>query len=106
MLLRNRGIRSRVQITGFSLSICHVRRVVEIVDSYLCEHCYVCLIISLINFIPFGLLRNCFIKNAIRSNVLINRFEILPSCSNDSENHLNTFESRFNALTSPFDFIP
>ena len=60
----------------------------------------------LINFIPFGLLRNRFIKNAIRSNVLINRFEILPSRSNDSENRLNAFESRFNALTSPFDFFP
>ena len=90
----------------FSLSICHVRQVVEIVDSYPCDHCYVCLIISLINFIPFGLLINRFIKNAIRSNVLINRFEILPSRSNDSENRLNAFESRFNALTSPFDFFP
>ena len=90
----------------FSLSVCHVRQVVEIVDSYPCDHCYVCLIISLINFIPFGLLRNRFIKNAIRSNVLINRFEILPSRSNDSENRLNAFESRFNALTSPFDFFP
>ena len=37
----------------FSLSVCHVRQVVEIVDSYPCDHCYVCLIISLINFIPF-----------------------------------------------------
>ena len=55
LLLRARGIRSRVQITGFSLSVCCVRRVVEIVDSYPCDHCYVCLIISLINFIPFGL---------------------------------------------------
>ena len=63
------------------------------------------MIISLINFIPFGLLRNHFIKNAIRSNVLINRFEILPSCSNDSENRLNAFENCFNALTSPFDFF-
>ena len=34
----------------FSLSVCHVRQVVEIVDSYPCDHCYVCLIISLINF--------------------------------------------------------
>ena len=34
LLLRARGIRSRVQITGFSLSVCCVRRVVEIVDSY------------------------------------------------------------------------
>ena len=105
MLLRNREIRSQVQITGFSLSIRHVHRVIEIVYSYPCDHCYVCLIISLINFIPFGLMRNRFIKNAIRSNVLINRFEILPSCSNDSENRLNTFESHFNALTSPFDFF-
>ena len=72
--------------TLISLSICRVRRIVEIVDSYLCDHCYICLIISLINFIPFGLSRNRFIKNAIRSNVLINRFEILPSQSNDSEN--------------------
>ena len=88
MLLRGRGMPSRVQITGFSLSVCRVRRVVEIVDSYPCHHCYVCLIISLINFIPFGLLRNRFIKNAIRSNVLINRFEILPSRLNDSENRL------------------
>ena len=106
MLLRDRGIRSPVQITGFSLSVCCVRRVVEIIDSYPCDHCYVCLIISLINFIPFGLLRNRFIKNAIRSNVLINRLEILPSRSNDSENRLNAFESRFNALTTPFDFFP
>ena len=106
LLLRDRGIQSRVQITGFSLSVCRVCRLVEIVDSYPCDHCYVCLIISLINLIPFGLLRNRFIKNAIRSNVLINRFEILPSCSNDSENRLNAFESRFNALTSPFDFSP
>ena len=72
LLLRDRGIRSRVQITGFSLSVCRVCRLVEIVDSYPCDHCYVCLIISLINLIPFGLLRNRFIKNAIRSNVLIN----------------------------------
>ena len=107
------GIRSRVQITSFALSVCLVRRVVEIVDSYPCYHCYVCLIISLINYIPFGLLRNRFIKNAIRWNVLINRFEILPSPSNHSENRLNAFESRynafesrFNALTSPFDFFP
>ena len=50
LFLRDRG--SRVQIMGFSLSICCVRRVVEIiVDSYPCDHCYVCLIISLINFI-------------------------------------------------------
>ena len=49
-------------------------------------------------------LRNRFIKNAIRSNVLINRFEILPSRSNDSENRLNAFKSRFNAWTGPFDF--
>ena len=62
MLLCNRGIRSRVQITSFALSVCLVRRVVEIVDSYPCDHCYVCLIISLINFIPFGLLRNRFIN--------------------------------------------
>ena len=88
MLLRNQGMPTWVQITGFSLSVCRVRRVVEIVDSYPCDHCYVCLIISLINFIPFGLLRNRFIKNAIRSNVLINRFEILPSRLNDSENRL------------------
>ena len=88
MLLHNRGMPSRVQITGFSLIVCRVRRVVEIVDSYPCDHCYVCLIISLINFVPFGLLRNRFIKNAIRSNVLINRFEILPSRLNDSENRL------------------
>ena len=60
LLLRNRGIRSRVQIMGFSLSVCRVRRVVEIVDSYPCDHCYVCLIISLINFIPFGLVRNSY----------------------------------------------
>ena len=99
MLLRNRGIPRQVQVMGFSLSICHVSLVVEVVDSYPCDHCYVCLIISLINFILFGLLRNRFIKNAIRSNVLINRFEILPSRSNDSENRLN-------ALTSPFDFFP
>ena len=105
LLLHNRGIQSGVQITSFSLSVCRVRRVVEIVDSYTCDHCYVCLIISLINFIPFGLLRNRFIKNAIRSNVLINRFEILPSRSNNSENRLNAFDSRFNALTSPFDFF-
>ena len=51
LLLRNRGIRSRVQITGFSLSVCRVRRVVEIVDSYPCDHCYVCLIISFIKSI-------------------------------------------------------
>ena len=62
LLLHNRGIQSRVQITGFSLSVCHVRRVVEVIDSYPCDHCYVCLIISLINFVPFGLLRNHFIK--------------------------------------------
>ena len=62
LLLRNRGIPSRVQVMEFSLSICRVRQVVEIVDGYLCDHCYVCLIISLINFIPFGLLRNRFIK--------------------------------------------
>ena len=99
LLLCNRGIPSRVQSTGFSLSVCRVRRVVEIIDSYPCDHCYVCLIISLINFIPFGLLRDRFIKNAIRSNVLINRFEILPS-------RLNNSESRFNALTSQFDFFP
>ena len=106
LLLRNRGIPSRVQVMGFSLSVCRVRQVVEIIDSYSCDHCYVCLIISLINFIPFGLLRNCFIKNAIRSNVLIKkRFEILPSRLNDSENRLNAFESHFNALTSPFDFF-
>ena len=91
---------------GFSLNVCRVRRVVEIVDSYPCDHCYVCLIISLINFIPFGLLRNRFIKNAIHWNVLINCFKILPSHSNDSENRLNAFESRFNALTSQFDFFP
>ena len=42
-LIRDRGIQSRVQITGFSLSVCRVRRVVEIVDSYPCDHCYVCL---------------------------------------------------------------
>ena len=106
LLLCNQGIRSRVQITGFSLSVCCIHQVVEIVDSYPCDHCYVCLIISLINFIPFGLLRNRFIKNAIHSNFLINRFKILPSRSNDSENRLNAFESRFNALTSPFDFFP
>ena len=106
LLLRNRGIPSQVQIMGFSLSVCRVHRVVEIVYSYPYDHCYVCLIISLINFILFRLLRNRFIKNAIRSNVLINRFKILPSHSNDSENRLNTFESRFNALTSPFDFFP
>ena len=35
LLLRNRGIRSRVQSTGFSLSVCRVRRVVEIIDSYI-----------------------------------------------------------------------
>ena len=105
LLLRNRGIQSRVQVMGFLLSVCRVRQAVEIVDSYPCDHCYVCLIISLINFIPFGLLRNCFIKNVICSNVLIKRFNILPSRSNDSENRLNTFESRFNALTSPFDFF-
>ena len=99
LLLRNRGIPSRVQVMGFSLSVCRVPQVVEIVDSYPCDHCYVCLIISLIKFIPFGLLRNRFIKNAICSNVLINRFEILPSRSNYSENHLN-------ALSSPFDFFP
>ena len=51
-----------VQITGFSLSVCRVRQVVEIVDSYPCDHCYVCLIISLINFIQFGILRNRLIK--------------------------------------------
>ena len=68
---------------AFSLSI---RQVVEIIDSYPCDHCYVCLIISLINFIPFGLLRNRFIKNAIRSNILTNCFKILPSRSKDSEN--------------------
>ena len=61
---------------------------------------------SLINFIPFGLLRNRFIKNAIHSNVLINCFEILPSRLNDSENRLNAFGSLFNALTSLFDFFP
>ena len=33
---------------GSSLSVCRIRRVVEIVDSYPCDHCYVCLIISLI----------------------------------------------------------
>ena len=106
LLLRNRGIPSRVQVMEFSLSVCRVRQVVEIVDRYPCDNCYVCLIISLINFIPFGLLRNRFIKNAIRLNVLINRFEILPSRSNDSENRLNAFESRFNAFTSPFNFFP
>ena len=42
----------------------------------------------------------------MRLNVLINRFEILPSGSNDSENRLNASESHFNALTSPFDFFP
>ena len=87
---------------GFSLSVYRIPQVVEIVDSYLCDHCYVCLIISLINFIPFGLLRNRFIKNAICSNVLINRFEILPSRSNNSQNRLNAFENRFNALPVRF----
>ena len=91
LLLRNQGIPSRVQVMGFSLSVCRVPQVVEIVDSYPCDHCHVCLIISLIHFIPFGLLRNRFIKNAIRSNVLINRFEILPSRSNNSENRLKRF---------------
>ena len=81
LLLRNQGIPSQVQVMGFSLSICRVRQVVEILDSYPCDHCYVCLIISLINFILFGLLRNHFIKNAIRLNILINRFKILPSRS-------------------------
>ena len=86
MLLHDRGIRSQVQITGFSLSVCHVRRLVEIL--YRLDY-----------------LRNCFIKNAIRSNVLINHFEILPRRLNHSENRLNAFESRFNALTNPFDFF-
>ena len=58
LLLRDRGIRSGVQITSFSLSICRVRRIVEIIDSYPCD--YVCLIISLINFIPFGLSEKSF----------------------------------------------
>ena len=72
LLLRNRGIPSRVQVMGFSLSVCHVRQVVEIVDSYPCDHCYDCLIISIIKHKLlilyrldwFGLLRNRFIKNA------------------------------------------
>ena len=34
LLLRNRGIPSRVQVMGFSLSVCRVCQVVEIVDSY------------------------------------------------------------------------
>ena len=58
LLLRDRGIWSGVQITSFSLSICRVRRIVEIIDSYPCD--YVCLIISLINFIPFGLSEKSF----------------------------------------------
>ena len=106
LLLHNQGIPSPVQVKEFSLSVCRVRQVVEIVHSYPCDHCYVCLIISLINFILFGLLRNRFIKNAIRSNVLINRVKILPSRSNDSETRLNAFGNRFNALPSPFDFFP
>ena len=56
MLLRDRGIQSQVQITGFTLSVCRVRRVVEIVDSYLCDHRCVCLIISLINFVLLKML--------------------------------------------------
>ena len=55
---------------SFSLSVCRVRRIVEIVDSYLCD--YVCLIISLILY-RLDYLRNHFIKNAICSNILINR---------------------------------
>ena len=89
LLLRDRGIRSGIQITSFSLSICRIRRIVEIVDSYLCD--YVCLIISLILY-RLDYLTNRFIKNAIRSN--------------DFENRLNAFESPFNALTSAFDFFP
>ena len=58
LLLRDRGIRSGVQITSFSLSVCCVRRIVEIVDSYSSD--FVCLIISLINFIPFGLSEKSF----------------------------------------------
>ena len=58
LLLCDRGIRSGVQITSFLLSVCHVRRIVEIVDSYPCD--YVWLIISLINFIPFGLSEKSF----------------------------------------------
>ena len=50
VVVMDRG--SWVQITDFLLSVCHVRQVVEIVDSYPCDHCYVCLIISLINFLP------------------------------------------------------
>ena len=43
-MLRDRGIWSGVQITFFLLSVCRVRRVVEIVDSYPCDHCNVMLI--------------------------------------------------------------
>ena len=64
LLLHDQGIRSQVQIMGFSLSVCHIHRVVDIVDSYLCNHCYVCLIISLINFIPFGLSEKSFYQKS------------------------------------------
>ena len=71
LLLRDQGSRTNI-------GLCHVRLAVEIVDRYPCDHCCFCLIISLINFIPFGLqyLRNRFIKNAIRSNISINRFNV------------------------------
>ena len=46
---------------GFSLSVCRVHRVVEIVDCYPCDHCYKSYLFDCkLNFIPFGLSEKSF----------------------------------------------
>ena len=60
---------------GFSLSVCRVHRVVEIVNCYPCDHFYIWSIVSLILY-RLDYLKNRFIKRAIRSNVLTKRLNL------------------------------